>query len=129
MAQETITVKCPRCSSEVKLDRSAIRTATFTCPACGEGEIPAPAEQPEAAFKIVDAVYCPCGHVDILVQEGFLSKGDLLAKGNGKLRPAVVLYRIKVGRNDKRILTTNWMEVKHCPICGLALPELTAEAA
>ena len=129
MSKGTISVTCPRCSSEVTLARSAVRTATFTCPACGEGEIPAPAEQPVAAFKIADAVYCPCGHVDILVQEGFLSKGNLLPTGNDKGRPAVVVYRIKEVPHARRILTTDWIEVKHCPICGLALPELAVEGA
>jgi hypothetical protein len=42
MTQDCITVTCPRCTSNLRLDRKAVRTDFFICPACLEGEIAAP---------------------------------------------------------------------------------------
>ena len=52
--QDCITVTCPRCTSNLKLDRKAVRTDTFTCPACLEGEIAAPVT-PEIAAPVAAA--------------------------------------------------------------------------
>ena len=39
MAGVFVTVKCPRCMSNIELERKAIRADLFFCPVCLEGEI------------------------------------------------------------------------------------------
>ena len=34
-----VTVKCPRCNSTSEISERGIRTASFLCPVCLEGEI------------------------------------------------------------------------------------------
>lgn len=42
MTQDCLIVTCPRCRSNLRLDRKAVRTDFFVCPACLEGELAAP---------------------------------------------------------------------------------------
>jgi predicted RNA-binding Zn-ribbon protein involved in translation (DUF1610 family) len=39
MNRNTVTFECPRCASGVRLAKTAVRTASFLCPVCLEGEI------------------------------------------------------------------------------------------
>lgn len=72
--------------------------------------------------------YSECGHVDALVNVGFLQIGQMLVFNTGKLHPVVVIYAIKDTKSGRRSVTTSWIEIKHCPICGEKLKDLSAEA-
>ncbi len=39
MNTNTTTFECPRCASEIHLEKAAVRTTSFVCPVCLEGEI------------------------------------------------------------------------------------------
>ena len=47
MTTERMSFKCPCCANVINLDKKAVRTDVFLCPACLEGEILVRAAQPE----------------------------------------------------------------------------------
>jgi len=69
--------------------------------------------------------YSKCGHVDVLVQAGFLQIGQMLIFNTGALYPAVVIYAVKDTKTGRLSVTTQWIGVKHCPICGESLKDLS----
>lgn len=67
--------------------------------------------------------FSECGHVDAMVELGFLQTGQLLPMNTGETYTAVIIFRIKEASAGRRSVTTHWMPISHCPICGERLKD------
>ena len=47
MVAESVYFKCPACTSVFSLEKKAVRSDTFRCPVCQEGEIESATAEPE----------------------------------------------------------------------------------
>ena len=62
--------------------------------------------------------FSECGHVDVLLEFGWLTTGAKIDMPTGKTQTVVVLWKLKEGKDGRLSVKGDWIEVRHCPLCG-----------
>ncbi len=69
-----------------------------------------------------------CNCIEALISKSFVLTGTIMNMQSGDSRDNVpLLYQVKETASGKRNLTTTWIEMRHCPMCGAALNENTTD--
>jgi hypothetical protein len=69
----------------------------------------------------MDTEFCECGHVDKLLEIGFLKTGTSIQPETGKTASVVVLWQLKDGKDGRLSVKNNYIQVQCCPLCGTKL--------